>query len=98
MAEPIEFDVVKPDDKLARNLLPYLTYPITKTCNFRCAYCGVGGETTASTVPIHRLDFVRQTAELAHARAACPLRSQKAAYNSAMYKNEENNDAACCHI
>lgn len=27
---------------------PFLSFPILKACNFKCVYCGVGGEATAS--------------------------------------------------
>lgn len=35
-------------DKRSDVWVPFLSFPITKRCNFRCAYCGVGGEATAS--------------------------------------------------
>lgn len=28
---------------------PFLSFPILKACNFKCMYCGVGGEATASS-------------------------------------------------
>lgn len=28
--------------------IPFLSFPIINKCNFRCAYCGIGGESTAS--------------------------------------------------
>lgn len=30
------------------SVAPFLSFPITKKCNFKCAYCGVGGEATSS--------------------------------------------------
>ena len=48
MARHTDFDVISPEQKTRENILPYLTFPLTKNCIFRCAYCGQGGETTAS--------------------------------------------------
>ena len=28
--------------------IPFLSFPITGNCNFKCLYCGIGGESTAS--------------------------------------------------
>lgn len=36
------------EEKVA-NWLPFLSFPITKRCNFHCLYCGMGGEATASS-------------------------------------------------
>lgn len=35
-------------DKESDIWVPFLSFPITQICNFRCVYCGVGGEATAS--------------------------------------------------
>lgn len=43
-----DWDIRDSREKLAAGVLPFLTFPITKSCNFRCEYCGEGGELTAS--------------------------------------------------
>lgn len=35
-----------PDEKLARGILPYVTFPIIKVCTQKCVYCGDGAEMT----------------------------------------------------
>ncbi len=44
---------------------PFLSFPITKTCNFRCIYCGNGGEATASEKQNISLDFIKQYVSIA---------------------------------
>lgn len=39
---------VEPSTKRAANVMPFLTFPLLKACNFRCNYCGEGGELSAS--------------------------------------------------
>lgn len=36
------------DNRENHGWMPFLSFPITKSCNFRCIYCGIGGEATAS--------------------------------------------------
>ncbi len=38
-----------PEEKRTRAMLPYLTFALTKTCFFKCLYCGEGGELSTST-------------------------------------------------
>ncbi len=45
--------------------LPFLSFPITKKCNFHCVYCGVGGEATSSNNDIISLDMIRSLSTLA---------------------------------
>lgn len=40
--------------------LPFLSFPITKKCNFHCLYCGSGGEATASNNEIISVDTIRE--------------------------------------
>ncbi len=47
--------VISPELKLRARIMPFVTFPLTKTCNFRCQYCGYGGELSASMV--HSQDF-----------------------------------------
>lgn len=44
--------------------VPFLSFPITKKCNFRCAYCGQGGEATGSTTTSISLNEIVRTYEL----------------------------------
>ena len=58
MTKHAGFDVIPPSQKVRENILPYLTFPLTTSCIFRCAYCGKGGETTASHEPMVAYEFV----------------------------------------
>lgn len=44
---------------------PFLTFPATKRCNFKCMYCGFGGETTASEKDYVSLDMIKEYVEIA---------------------------------
>ena len=48
-----------------REWRPFLTFPATKSCNFKCMYCGFGGETTASLKSLVNLDLIQQYVEIA---------------------------------
>lgn len=37
---------------------PFLSFPITQTCNFRCIYCGTGGEATASNKEMISVEYI----------------------------------------
>lgn len=41
--------------------VPFLSFPITNRCNFKCIYCGQGGEATASSQSTISLDFIKKT-------------------------------------
>ncbi len=43
----------------------FLTFPATKCCNFKCMYCGFGGETTASSKNLVSLDMIKKYVEIA---------------------------------
>ena len=45
--------------------MPFVSFPITKTCNFRCAYCGSGGESTASGEDYFTLSEIKRITDLA---------------------------------
>jgi molybdenum cofactor biosynthesis enzyme MoaA len=51
----IPFEMISPHDKQAFHILPYLTFPLTKSCVFHCLYCGDGGELTISKT--HSFDY-----------------------------------------
>lgn len=42
--------IVSASEKRRQHILPFLTFPLTKSCNLRCRYCGDGGEMSASAV------------------------------------------------
>lgn len=44
----IGFQNIEPKQKIKCDLKPFVTFPLTKSCTFRCLYCGEGGELTAS--------------------------------------------------
>lgn len=44
---------------------PFLSFPVTKKCNFRCIYCGIGGEATGSQNEIISLPQIQQIAQIA---------------------------------
>ena len=46
------------DEIKEKDWRPFLTFPATKRCNFKCMYCGFGGETTASATNLVSLDMV----------------------------------------
>ncbi len=42
------FATTSPQEKIRRNILPYLTIPLIKVCTQKCVYCGDGAEMTLS--------------------------------------------------
>jgi MoaA/NifB/PqqE/SkfB family radical SAM enzyme len=60
---------VKPAD-----WIPFLSFPITKHCNFRCIYCGFGGEATGSEQDVTDLDFIKSIVPVAIARGVRKFR------------------------
>lgn len=42
------FNIIPPAVKKRAELMPFLTFPLLKACNFKCEYCGEGGELSAS--------------------------------------------------
>ena len=44
------FAIIDPDIKMEAGITPFLTFPLLKSCNFHCNYCGEGGELSASMV------------------------------------------------
>lgn len=60
------FDLVSPLEKSEKGVVPYLTFPLTTKCLFKCIYCGDGGEATASKVNIPSFDFVVDRATQAY--------------------------------
>ena len=60
------FRLITPEAKIAARIMPFLTFPMTKRCNFRCAYCGYGGELSASMVEAQDAETVFERALEAH--------------------------------
>jgi len=42
----LKYEVVEPNDKKKKDILPYFTFPLTNVCNSHCLFCGEGGELT----------------------------------------------------
>lgn len=43
-----KFAIIEPEIKKNVRIMPFVTFPLTKKCNFKCQYCGYGGELSAS--------------------------------------------------
>lgn len=65
-APDIELSIIPSNGKVNHNILAYLTFAISSHCSFKCAYCGEGGETTASFKPRASLEFVIERAQIAY--------------------------------
>ena len=35
-----KFELIQPENKIERGILPYVTFPIINKCNLKCQYCG----------------------------------------------------------
>lgn len=62
-----EYCAMRSSEKEA-DWLPFLSFPITKRCNFHCLYCGMGGEATASTDDYIPLELIKKYVEYGIAR------------------------------
>jgi len=54
--------------------IPFLSFPITKTCNHACDYCGVAGEATASQSKNIELHTIRELVGLAKRKGITKFR------------------------
>ena len=63
-----------PEDKMSETWVPFLSFPITQTCNFRCVYCGAGGEATASECKLITVEQVDQIVKEAAAKGVKKFR------------------------
>lgn len=69
----VKIDLITPDEdyclgngeKEQEKWIPFLSFPITKQCNFRCQYCGLGGEATASNQRLISVDEVSRIVDIA---------------------------------
>ncbi|WP_018884763.1 radical SAM protein [Paenibacillus massiliensis] len=43
-----KFQLVEPEEKLSKEIKPYVTFPIINACMLKCLYCGDGGEMSIS--------------------------------------------------
>lgn len=69
-----QWNILDSREKRDRDILPFLTFPITKSCNFRCEYCGEGGELTASRQRSWDADELLSFAKAAKLRGVTKLR------------------------
>lgn len=61
-----KFSIISPEMKLKANIMPFCTFPLTKKCNFRCIYCGYGGELSASKADAHEYKRLEEKIFAAH--------------------------------
>ena len=48
--------------------IPFLSFPITQSCNFKCIYCGVGGEATASEKKLISIKDIENVVSIASSK------------------------------
>ena len=53
------------DDVEKEAWIPFLSFPIINGCNFKCRYCGLGGEATASHESKISFDFIQRVVPIA---------------------------------
>ncbi len=54
--------------------IPFLSFPITQTCNFHCVYCGIGGEATASEQKLISVEYIDKVVREAAAKGVKKFR------------------------
>ena len=54
--------------------IPFLSFPITQTCNFRCVYCGIGGEATASEKNLISIEDIEKIVHIAASKGVKKFR------------------------
>lgn len=62
----MKFKIIDSNVKKDIKLMPFVTFPLTKVCNFRCQYCGHGGELSASMVESYDFDVLKDKIYQAH--------------------------------
>lgn len=53
------------DESQKDSWTPFLSFPIINGCNFKCRYCGLGGEATASNKNKISFDFIKKVVPIA---------------------------------
>jgi molybdenum cofactor biosynthesis enzyme MoaA len=66
MTKEFQPTIISATQKTTEKILPYLSFPLTKFCQFRCLYCGVGGETTASHEDKASVEFVLKRVQIGY--------------------------------
>lgn len=61
-----KFSIISPDIKQTARIMPFCTFPLTKKCNFKCIYCGYGGELSASMEESQDFDTLVERIYKAH--------------------------------
>lgn len=61
-----DYNIISTKLKEDANILPFLTFPLTKMCNFRCVYCGEGGELSASMCEFQDFEKLKEKIIVAH--------------------------------
>ncbi len=54
------FATIGPEIKSATGMMPFVTMPLTRRCNFRCLYCGAHGEAGQSEAMEHDYETLRE--------------------------------------
>lgn len=68
------FQIIKSNVKKDIKLMPFVTFPLTKVCNFRCQYCGDGGELSASMIESYDFNVLKDKIYQAHKRGVRKFR------------------------
>ena len=74
MIEKFKPSIINPKEKIKKNILPFLSFPIIDSCTFRCEYCGEDGELTASKKSIATLSFIKIKVEQGYANGVRKFR------------------------
>ena len=60
-----EISSLSAEEKKSDLWVPFLSFPVTQKCNFKCMYCGTGGEATASNDILISLDTIMKIVPIA---------------------------------
>jgi molybdenum cofactor biosynthesis enzyme MoaA len=61
-----DLKLISSETKIKARVMPFVTFPLTKKCNFRCQYCGYGGELSASMEESQEYEILREKIYCAH--------------------------------
>ncbi len=60
-----KFELISPQEKVGRGILPYVTFPIINKCNLHCLYCGAAGEMTLSEDDVFQVEKLQEWVDAA---------------------------------
>ena len=61
-----KFSIINSKIKKNARIMPFVTFPLTKNCNFKCQYCGYGGELSASKKNKQEFEKLKEKIFIAH--------------------------------